>query len=463
MKKIEEQVLSPHKHMAKTASPHHPHSRGLVYSPSGKKTFVRPIDSVDSNYGGETVADAQGGEANAGIASKKAVAPMPMQTLVKVRKVAEQFLKDRRQQSPENAVRRARLDAQRQSKGNNARAMGAALEEKKLTKAEMKKREEIAQAIERDQPGMDMSKKMAIATATAKRVAEDYRTQKAEKSQGQPNSNTAPKSVSSRGKVFTPEEAEQMDELKKSTLASYAKKATDDATYNSFIAGTMSAKNPARLDHDKKAMKRQAGVFQAVNRLAKEEIEQVDEAKHIVHVTVSDPNHPMVSKRKEAVSRRATVSADSEKSAVQGALHFYRKQGLKVHDHNYVGLKEENDGTDADEGEYGYEGDMAMSQLKSIIRNAKDLHDHMEPQTDLPEWLQSKITLAADYIQTAADYWRSEKEESEMSEEVWDKPMPDSERQGSLTPKQKAKARARATAAGRPYPNMVDNIWASRQ
>jgi hypothetical protein len=37
----------------------------------------------------------------------------------------------------------------------------------------MKKREEVAKAIERENPGMDKSKKMAIATATAKRVAEE--------------------------------------------------------------------------------------------------------------------------------------------------------------------------------------------------------------------------------------------------------------------------------------------------
>ena len=42
--------------------------------------------------------------------------------------------------------------------------------ERTLTAAEKKKREEIAKAMERDNPGMDMSKKMAIATATAKRV-----------------------------------------------------------------------------------------------------------------------------------------------------------------------------------------------------------------------------------------------------------------------------------------------------
>lgn len=47
------------------------------------------------------------------------------------------------------------------------------LDEKKLTKAELKKREEVATAMERENPGMDMGKKMAIATAQAKKVAEE--------------------------------------------------------------------------------------------------------------------------------------------------------------------------------------------------------------------------------------------------------------------------------------------------
>lgn len=50
----------------------------------------------------------------------------------------------------------------------------AGLEEKKLTPAEMKKREEVAKAIARENPNMPMGKKMAIATATAKKVAENY-------------------------------------------------------------------------------------------------------------------------------------------------------------------------------------------------------------------------------------------------------------------------------------------------
>lgn len=44
--------------------------------------------------------------------------------------------------------------------------------EKKLTSAEKKKKEEVAKAIEKDQPGMNKSKKMAIATATAKKAVE---------------------------------------------------------------------------------------------------------------------------------------------------------------------------------------------------------------------------------------------------------------------------------------------------
>lgn len=80
-------------------------------------------------------------------------------------------------------------------------------------------------------------------------------------------------------KHLTKEEVEQIDELSKKTLASYAKKATDDVSYHSFSAGTRSPKDPGRLEDDKKAMKRQAGVGKAVDRLAKEEVDQIDERK----------------------------------------------------------------------------------------------------------------------------------------------------------------------------------------
>jgi len=63
--------------------------------------------------------------------------------------------------------------------------------------------------------------------------------------------------------------------------------------------------------------------------------------------------------------------------------------------------------------EYDYEGDMAMSQLKSIIANSQKMHDMLSADTNIPEWVQSKITLAEDYISTAANYMQGE-----MNEEV---------------------------------------------
>jgi len=45
---------------------------------------------------------------------------------------------------------------------------------------------------------------------------------------------------------------------------------------------------------------------------------------------------------------------------------------------------------------------------------------------------------------------------------VWDKKDPDGGKHSKLSKSQKASARARAKAAGRPYPNAVDNIAAAR-
>lgn len=44
----------------------------------------------------------------------------------------------------------------------------------------------------------------------------------------------------------------------------------------------------------------------------------------------------------------------------------------------------------------------------------------------------------------------------------WDKPNPN-KKSKPLTPAQKAAAKARAKAAGRPYPNLVDNAAAKRK
>jgi hypothetical protein len=72
--------------------------------------------------------------------------------------------------------------------------------------------------------------------------------------------------------------------------------------------------------------------------------------------------------------------------------------------------------------EYDYEGDMARGQLQSIINNAQKVHDMLKDNDNLPEWVQSKITLSEDYISTVANYMMSEIDEEVVTEAKKPKP-----------------------------------------
>jgi nicotinic acid mononucleotide adenylyltransferase len=63
-----------------------------------------------------------------------------------------------------------------------------------------------------------------------------------------------------------------------------------------------------------------------------------------------------------------------------------------------------------DKGEYDYEGQMARTQLQTTLRNCKDMIEMLKDDDNMPEWVQSKITLAQDYITTVRDYLQSKEE-----------------------------------------------------
>jgi hypothetical protein len=64
-----------------------------------------------------------------------------------------------------------------------------------------------------------------------------------------------------------------------------------------------------------------------------------------------------------------------------------------------------------DDPEYGQEGDMAKDDLKSAIMAAKELHSILGDNDDLPEWVQSKITKALDYLESSNRYMSREKDD----------------------------------------------------
>ena len=67
-----------------------------------------------------------------------------------------------------------------------------------------------------------------------------------------------------------------------------------------------------------------------------------------------------------------------------------------------------------DKGEYDREGDMAKEQLHTIKLAARELASILSDDENLPEWVQSKITKAMDYIDTARDYMIANKADGDM-------------------------------------------------
>ena len=69
--------------------------------------------------------------------------------------------------------------------------------------------------------------------------------------------------------------------------------------------------------------------------------------------------------------------------------------------------------------EYDGEVDMAKNQLRRIISHAQHFHDMLtDKDQNLPEWVQSKVTKAEDYISTAHDYMMGEMQEETISESL---------------------------------------------
>ena len=68
------------------------------------------------------------------------------------------------------------------------------------------------------------------------------------------------------------------------------------------------------------------------------------------------------------------------------------------------------------EREYDYEGEMTKQQLRTIEMASKELQSMISDNQNLPEWWQNKITLAADYMQTARDYMKSDVKEGTVNE-----------------------------------------------
>jgi len=93
-----------------------------------------------------------------------------------------------------------------------------------------------------------------------------------------------------------------------------------------------------------------------------------------------------------------------------GKSKLLKKGAIKEGD-----LEEDMD-PEADAGEYGREGDMAKEQLHTIEAAAEELSSILSDEQDLPEWVQKKITLAKEYVDSARDYMLAQDNEEPVAE-----------------------------------------------
>jgi LysM repeat protein len=81
-------------------------------------------------------------------------------------------------------------------------------------------------------------------------------------------------------------------------------------------------------------------------------------------------------------------------------------------------VREQDMSEDYDKDEYDEEGEMAKSQARTIEDAAKELQDILDDDQNLPEWVQKKIVLAKEYIDSARDYMKANPDEEEVDVDV---------------------------------------------
>jgi hypothetical protein len=76
-------------------------------------------------------------------------------------------------------------------------------------------------------------------------------------------------------------------------------------------------------------------------------------------------------------------------------------------------MTREGEDDPAEKGEYDREGDMALDDIDTIESAANELQSIIDADDNLPEWVQSKINKAMDYLDTARDYMAAQGNDQE--------------------------------------------------
>lgn len=252
------------------------------------------------------------------------------------------------------------------------------------------------------------------------------------------------------------EEVEQIDELSKKTMTNYIDKALKDKRRTDRAHGyesnkPLSTSAAGRNDHSIKQMakssdNRHKGIMMAAKKLAKEEVEQIDElskktlGSYIKKAGGTSLNsaaaHALDNNKKKAIQRakgveKAADKLTKEETQIDEVLtkkepaSAWIRDFIKSKDPKFAGkskkerqrmalgayyAKQRNEEVQEDlampllGGMDDESAEMAKAQLKALAAKANALADQMSDDLMVEPWVQSKIAIAKDYVTTVHDY-----------------------------------------------------------
>ena len=266
------------------------------------------------------------------------------------------------------------------------------LREKKLTPAEKKKREEIAKAMERDNPGMDMKKKMAIATWQAKKVAEEV------------------------------ELEEGIENMSHARLKWHMNTGVPHGSYS---------KDEMKAERDRRLSKvdTHAAYKKAKPSMNEEQIDEIS-LSHLSNTIAKSTGTKNVKTAMKPGEVKKGLDDLKKRLATLGQDPKMAKEAYE------------------DEPASPDEKSMAMRQAKFIQYVGEEIMEHLEQDGDFPEWMQNKLS---EFHQKAKDMHSTmsgsyEDDEEEMDEAVR-KGAP--KMQGDFLKKERERNRAHDAAMGR--------------
>jgi hypothetical protein len=186
-------------------------------------------------------------------------------------------------------------------------------------------------------------------------------------------------------------EDEQLDEVSKSTLGSYVKKASDDATKHSYMAA-----KTGDLDTAAKASKRIRGIAKATDKLTKEdftadELARIDEIAQSIFEVGTDGINPN-GKQKGMGDVTNAVLSDEKKPGMDDDQHKHPMQQLEKIAHSVEGREPHFEHKDGSKTKVG----------KTLARQLKSVHDSMKTTQEKNKFADS-VHANRDSMRAAAD------------------------------------------------------------